>query len=275
MASNLSQDLAQMATNIPVIGQPSGQVVTSTIGAFEIRRPQIHRPQIRRPQIRRHCRKLYSRAYLYNSNYVPNTTIKGLLMIKAFLGYLDARSIRLGCACLAVFFAFTGCESKSTSEKAIENAGYKDYSDKGPFHILVDSKYPTDQTMLLLSDSEKARMVVFGFDDEDGAAIPSRKAKVSIAGKVSAQIRLDQQSKPEELDLLLTLPGQPQELLQDINLDGQWDIKYMLQTGEYFIWFEGKWLLVTKLKRSPSLFEAESSNGSFVFDMKKGQWATK
>jgi hypothetical protein len=124
--------------------------------------------------------------------------------------------------------------------------------------------------MFLASDSNRA---VFAFDSNP--KVQNKRVSVSIGADVSADIELNRDDKAEQLYLTISLPGQPSQMLRDINLDGVWDVKYMLQTNDPFIFFNKQWLRVDKIVGSRPNIEALSGNTSYVFDMKSGQWIPK
>lgn len=180
----------------------------------------------------------------------------------------------------------TGCKPKTSDrtsqDQEIAKTGYKVYAHQAPFYILVSEKYPENQSMLLASDSKssKSRRITFRFDDEDADPVnPLRRANLSSFGQVGsnidASIVLSTNSEPQELDLLLSSPGQPKQYLRDLNLDGTWDIKYAVATNEQFIFLNSQWVQANKIHGHWPNLEAELAQGTFIFDMKKGQWIPK
>jgi hypothetical protein len=153
------------------------------------------------------------------------------------------------------------------SAKKVIKEGYKSYIDKEPFHLFVSDQFPSNQSMLLKSDTSRT---VFDFYDDLEAQ--TRRASTSIGEDLSTHIELNQDGKPEQLSVIFSLPGQPSQMLRDLNLDGVWDIKYMLETNEQFILLNAQWVRVDKIEGRWPNIKAQSAQSSFTFDMKKGQW---
>jgi hypothetical protein len=158
----------------------------------------------------------------------------------------------------------TGCRN---SDRAIAPPGFKPYISKEPFHVLVSDKFPQEQSMMLVSTLNQ---VAFRLSDTN----EKKDAAVSFPG-IDANIILNQDNKPEELMLVLSPTGQPTVVFRDINFDGIWDIKMIPSTGQIFIFSDSHWLPVGQVQGHLPNIEAESSQGTFIFDMKKGQWTLK
>ena len=148
-----------------------------------------------------------------------------------------------------------------------EYANYQMYAAKNPFHVLVDKGFPSNKSALFVTDENP---VVFSFDQlSEGKA----RANVSLSPTFSAHVGIDSDNQPSQLSVLMRMPDHQQQFLQDLDLNGVWDIKLLPKENKRFIFINGTWLEVDRISGvGKSVIDASSNGHTFRFDRSRGVW---
>jgi len=170
-------------------------------------------------------------------------------------------------AAAAVWFWLSIIPAFKRSKQSKEYAGYRMYASTGPFHVLVDHEFPTNKSVLFITDDDP---IVFSFNQMKEAR---RSANLSIGSGFSAHVMIDAGDKPSQLWVLMSMPNNQEQLLQDLDLNGTWDAKTLPKENKRYIYINSTWLEVDRISGvGKSLIDASSNGHSYRFDRAKGIW---
>jgi hypothetical protein len=148
-----------------------------------------------------------------------------------------------------------------------EYGTYRLYAAKEPFSILVDKHFPENRSFLLVTQKNP---IVFSFDQSKNN---QGRANMSVRKNLTVYVVTDAENRPSQLCLLRTLPSGDLETLQDLDMNGTWDMR--VKHNKRFIYFENAWLEAEKFSdigKDPII--AISNGKKYYFDRATAAWKT-
>jgi hypothetical protein len=178
---------------------------------------------------------------------------------------------------------FIAVEVKRRITSWSEYSGYNLYVGKKPFSILVERRFPENRSFLVVTEKNAT---VFSFKQSKnqrgwanvsvGTDIDAdERGTVDRSGPVSVRIRTDAHDKPLQLWLFNRGENNDDQVLQDLDLSGTWDIKRLPMQKSQFIWFGNAWQSVETVSGTDHEPVTAMSNAtSYFFDRADGMWKT-
>lgn len=145
--------------------------------------------------------------------------------------------------------------------------GYRLFTSKKPFHVMVDGGFPNSKKALFISDYSNA---VFETSQSVGGGID---VKVSVRPYASVSMNAGANGDPSLLILALTDKESKRQIFIDINLDGIWDAKILQKNNERFANINNVWVNVDKLLGIEKHdAKAEAGTRKYIFNYTDGVW---